>query len=73
MTRSTSVIEPLTDELNFEREAERLHVPTARFSQTIEKLPLPVRFVGAAIGQFVPDLADAFEAEHLNREVRFHE
>jgi len=123
--RDIEIFLTLADELHFGRAAERLHVSTARVSQTIKKLerrigaslfertsrrveltpigrrlddglrpayqqiqdtidratadargirgPLRVGFVGAATGQFVLEVAEAFRSEHPDCEVRFHE
>jgi DNA-binding transcriptional LysR family regulator len=123
--RDIEIFLTLADELHFGRAAQRLHVSTARVSQTIKKLerrigaplfertsrrveltsigrrledglrpayqqirdtveqamaaihgirgPLRVGFVGAATGQFVLEVAEAFRAEHPDCEVRFHE
>ena len=123
--RDIEIFLTLADELHFGRAAERLHVSTARVSQTIKKLEqrigaplfertsrrvemtalgrglddelrpahqqiqdaverataaargvhgtLRVGFVGAATGQFVLEVAEAFRVEYLDCEVRFHE
>jgi DNA-binding transcriptional LysR family regulator len=123
--RDIEIFLTLADELHFGRAAERLHVSTARVSQSIKKLerrigaplfqrtsrrvePTPigrrlcdrlrpayqqiqqaldeataagrgvhgtlrVGFVGAAAGQFVLEVAEAFRAEHPDCEVQFRE
>jgi DNA-binding transcriptional LysR family regulator len=123
--RDIEIFLTLADELHFGRAAERLHVSTARVSQTIKKLErrfgaplfertsrrvelspigrrlgdelrpahqqvqdaidramaaargvratLRVGFVGAANGQFVLEVAEAFRAEHPDSEIQFHE
>jgi DNA-binding transcriptional LysR family regulator len=123
--RQIEIFLTLADELHFGRAAERLHVSTARVSQTIKKLErrigaplfertsrhveltpigrrlgdrlrpayqqiqealdeataagrgvrgtLRVGFVGAAAGQFVLEVAEAFRAEHPGYEIQFRE
>lgn len=123
--RDIEIFLTLAEELHFGRAAERLHVSTARVSQTIKKLErrigaplfertsrrvaltaigrglddelrpafrsiqdavdrataaagrvhgtLRVGFVGAATGQFVLEVVEAFRADHPECEVRFHE
>jgi DNA-binding transcriptional LysR family regulator len=123
--RDIEIFLTLADELHFGRAAERLHVSTARVSQTIKKLErrigaplfertsrrvaltpigrrlcdrlrpayqqiqealdeamsagrgvrgtLRVGFVGAATGQFVLEVAEAFRAEHPDCDVRLRE
>lgn len=123
--RDIEIFLTLADELHFGRAAERLHVSTARVSQTIKKLErrigallfertsrrvelttigrrlgdelrpayqqiqdaidraaaaarggrgtLLVGFVGAATGQVVLKVAEAFRVEHPDCEVQFHE
>jgi DNA-binding transcriptional LysR family regulator len=123
--RDIEIFLTLADELHFGRAAERLHVSTARVSQTIKKVErriggplfertsrrvemtpvgrrlrddlqpayeqvrdaidrataaahgvetaLRVGFVGAAAGQFVVEVAESFEAEHPDTEIRLRE
>jgi DNA-binding transcriptional LysR family regulator len=123
--REIEIFLTLADELHFGRAAERLHVSTARVSQTVKKLEqrigaplfertsrrveltpigrrlgdelrpayqriqdaieeavaagrgvrgtLRVGFVGAAAGKFVLEVAEAFQAEHPDCDVQFHE